>query len=56
VLVHTISHLAVSGIIAWLVYDCLGLTVLRRSWFNVDLIWSLSLLMGGALLLFTNCR
>jgi hypothetical protein len=53
VLVHTISHLAVTGIIAWLVYDCIGLAVLRRSWFNVDLIWSFSLLMGGVLLLFT---
>jgi hypothetical protein len=51
VLVHTISHLAVTGIIAWLVYDCIGLAVLRRSWFNVDLIWSFSLLMGGGLLL-----
>jgi hypothetical protein len=54
VLVHTVSHLVVSGILAWLVYDCIGLAVLRRSWFNVDLIWSFSLLMGGALLLFTT--
>jgi hypothetical protein len=52
VLVHTVSHLAVAGIIAWLVYDGIGLAVLRRSWFNVDLVWSFSLLMGGALLLF----
>ncbi len=52
VFVHTISHLVVSGIIAWLVYDCIGLAVLRRSWFNVDLIWSFSLLMGGTVLLF----
>jgi hypothetical protein len=53
-LVHTVSHLLVSGIIAWLVYDCIGLAVLRRSWFNVDLIWSFSLLMGGAVLLFVT--
>jgi hypothetical protein len=53
VLVHTISHLAVAGTIACLVYDCIGLAVLRRSWFNVDLVWSLSLLAGGALLLLT---
>jgi hypothetical protein len=53
VLVHTISHLAVAGTIAWLVYDCIGLAVLRRSWFNVDLVWSFSLLAGGALLLLT---
>src|SRR5260370_22770892 len=54
VLVHTISHLAVAGTIAWLVYDCIGLAVLRRSWFNVDLVWSVSLLAGGALLLLTT--
>jgi hypothetical protein len=54
VFIHTASHLAVSGMIAWLVYDCVGLAVLRRSWFNVDLIWSFSLLIAGALLLFTT--
>jgi hypothetical protein len=52
VIIHTVSHLVVSGIIAWLVYDSIGLAVLRRSWFNVDLIWSFSLLMGGGVLLF----
>jgi hypothetical protein len=53
VFVHTAAHLFVSGIVAWLVYDFIGLAVLRRSWFNVDLIWSITLLMGGAFLLFT---
>jgi hypothetical protein len=33
--VHMISHLAVSGLIAWLVYDFVGLAVLRRTWINV---------------------
>lgn len=37
VLVHAISHLVVSGILASLVYHCIGLAVLRRSWFNVVL-------------------
>ncbi|HZC34422.1 MAG TPA: hypothetical protein VE242_02350, partial [Chthoniobacterales bacterium] len=54
VFVHTAAHLFVSGIVAWLVYDFIGLAVLRRSWFNVDLIWSITLLMGGALLLLTT--
>jgi hypothetical protein len=54
VFVHTAAHLFVSGIVAWLVYDFVGLAVLRRSWFNIDLIWSITLLMGGALLLFTT--
>lgn len=54
VFVHTAAHLSVSGILAWLVYDFVGLAVLRRSWFNVDLVWSITLLMGGALLLFAT--
>jgi hypothetical protein len=42
--VHTISHLVISGLIAWVVYDFVGLAVLRRSWINLDLIWCFSLL------------
>jgi hypothetical protein len=48
---HTISHLIVSGFIAWIVYDFIGLAVLRRSWINLDLIWCFSLL-GAAIVLF----
>jgi hypothetical protein len=48
---HTISHLLVSGLIAWIVYDFIGLAILRRSWINLDLIWCFSLL-GAAIVLF----
>jgi hypothetical protein len=48
---HTISHLVISGLIAWVVYDFVGLAVLRRSWINLDLVWCFSLL-GAALVLF----
>jgi hypothetical protein len=39
--------------VAWLVYDFIGLAILRRAWFNVDFVWSLSLVLatpgsGGA--------
>ncbi|MBV8378298.1 MAG: hypothetical protein JO279_14975 [Verrucomicrobia bacterium] len=50
--VHTISHLAISGLIAWIVYDFIGLAVLRRSWINLDLIWAFSLLGAGVVLFF----
>jgi hypothetical protein len=49
--VHTVAHLAISGLIAWIVYDFIGLAVLRRSWINLDLIWCFSLL-GAAIVLF----
>ena len=47
VVVHTLSHLAVAALMAWLVYDFLGLAILRRAWFNVDLVWSVSLVLAG---------
>ncbi len=47
-----ISHLAVSGLIAWQVYDFAGLAVLRQTWINVDLICSCSLLATGIVLRF----
>jgi hypothetical protein len=49
--VHTLSHLVVSGLIAWVVYDFIGLAILRRSWINLDLIWCFSLI-GAAIILF----
>ena len=49
--VHTISHLVIAGLVAWIVYDFIGLAVLRRSWINLDLIWCFSLL-GAAVVLF----
>jgi hypothetical protein len=51
VAIHTASHLLVSGFIAWIVYDFIGLAILRRSWINLDFIWGFSLL-GAALFLF----
>jgi hypothetical protein len=33
--VHTLSHLVIAGLVAWIVYDFVGLAVLRRSWINL---------------------
>ena len=35
-LVHTMAMLAVAGVIAVFVYEVVGLTILRRAWFNLD--------------------
>jgi hypothetical protein len=43
--VHTLSHLIIAGLLAWVVYDFVGLAVLRRSSINLDLIWCFSLLV-----------
>ncbi len=47
--VHTAAMIAAGGFLAWLVYRYLGLKFVSRSWFNLDAIWALSLILVGAL-------
>jgi hypothetical protein len=49
--VHTTGYLAVTGLIAWIVYRKVGLAVLRKAWFNVDLLWAITLVVTGVLTL-----
>ena len=51
--VHTIAYLAVTGLVAWVVYRKLGLALLRKTWFNFDLIWAAALLATGLVTLLT---
>lgn len=48
---HTLGYLVVAGLIALLVYEKLGVAILRRAWFNLDLIWFIALLLSGVLTL-----
>ena len=45
--VHTIAYLAVTGLIAWVVYRKFGLALLRKAWFNFDLVWAAALVATG---------
>jgi hypothetical protein len=49
--VHTLAMLIAAGSIAWIIYAWVGLLVLRRAWINFDLIWSIALVVIGAVLL-----
>jgi hypothetical protein len=49
---HTISYLAVTGLVAWLVYRKLGLGLLRKAWVNFDLVWATALVATGLVTLF----
>jgi len=49
--IHTLAMLATTAIIAALIYECLGLALLRRAWFNVDALWIAALAVTGILLL-----
>jgi hypothetical protein len=50
--VHTLGYLLVTGLIAILVYEKLGVGILRSAWFNVDVFWMLALMITGLLILF----
>jgi hypothetical protein len=51
--VHTFAMLAVTGIVAVVVYEWVGVAFLRRGWVNLDPIWTASLVVTGLLLLIT---
>ena len=49
--VHTIAYLAATGVVAWVVYRKLGLAILRKAWFNLDVVWAAALLVTGVITL-----
>ena len=46
-LVHSAGYLLVTGAIAALVYERIGLGFLRRGWINLDLVWAAALVITG---------
>jgi hypothetical protein len=50
-LVHTLGYFTVTAAVALLVYQKFGLAMLRRSWFNLDLIWAIALVVTGSVAL-----
>ncbi len=49
--VHTLAMLTVTGLIAVIVFEWLGLAFLRRGWINLDYLWIAALLGAGVFLL-----
>mgnify|MGYP001249997374 CR=1 FL=1 len=50
-IVHASAMIAAGGVLAWLVYRYLGLKFVARSWFNLDAVWAISLILVGAIAL-----
>jgi hypothetical protein len=46
-LVHTLGYLAMTVAIAFVVYEKVGLRILRRAWINVNAIWSAALIAAA---------
>jgi len=52
VVVHTLGYLLTTALVAIVVYEKLGVAILRRAWFNLDLVWMLALMITGVFILF----
>jgi hypothetical protein len=49
--VHTIAYLAVTGLIAWVVYSKFGLAILRKAWINLNVVWGAALVVTSVVTL-----
>ena len=47
ILLHTSAMMVVMGAIAIIVYDFIGLAILRSAWINLDMIWAGALVAAG---------
>ena len=46
-LAHTAGYLVVTAAVALLVFEKLGLAILRSAWFNLDFVWAVALIVTG---------
>jgi hypothetical protein len=51
VAVHTLALLIITGGVAVVVFDRVGVGFLRKAWFNVDLVWAAALVLAGLYIL-----
>ena len=47
-LVHTLGYLVTTVMIAAIVYEKIGLRILRRAWINLDVLWAVALIAAAA--------
>lgn len=45
----TLPYVAITGLVALVVYIKVSLAILRRAWFNLDLVWAVALVGTGML-------
>jgi hypothetical protein len=44
-LAHSAGYVVVSAVLAWIVFEKVGVGLLRRAWLNLDLVWAAALLL-----------
>jgi hypothetical protein len=47
--VHATAMIVSGGVVAFAVHGWLGLRFISKSWFNLDVVWALSLIFVGAI-------
>ena len=50
---HVAAMLAVMAVVALMVYDHVGVSVLKKAWINLDWVWAGASALAGVLTLFT---
>ena len=53
-LIHTLGYLAISALIALVVYEKVGLSILRRAWINLNVVWACALIVAAVLTLISS--
>jgi uncharacterized membrane protein len=48
---HTLAMFALMATVAFVVYEKLGVLILKRAWFNVDILWAGALVAAGVITL-----
>src|SRR5688500_4163968 len=48
-LIHTLGYLAVTGTLAVVVYEKVGLRILRRAWINLNVLWAAALIAAAVM-------
>lgn len=48
-LIHTLGYLAVTAALAVVVYEKVGLGILRRAWINVNVLWAVALIVAAVM-------
>jgi len=51
IVIHTLGYLLTTALVAIVVYENLGVAILRRAWFNIDFVWMLALMITGVFIL-----
>ena len=48
-LLHSAGYLVAAVVVAVMIYEVVGVRVLRKAWLNINLVWAIALIVTGVL-------